>query len=311
MVEGIHEKTHLRCKEPVGNTGEGEFRLRINLISSIRDGGFIVWCWWDSYVTTTSCQVIHHADLWWFKFNLIEEFPAPQAFLSMAHVAPGWMFLLLKGIIGGTWVEHLTHTKRSPGHQVMVNLYQPSCEYPYPFLLLICFCSCRDFSTAQHFHWSYSNIPKNIRQQTCHKKSPLWITWIRAVATFSVHQLKTTPKNRPSSSPKRNGTNSPMFFQVPWFWEVFSPLFVGVKSDTGKGASPAPVGPVVTSPPEMLGFGSLSWGEISEGGPTNMGGFFLERIFSGGLILVLHHYDDLWWRVFGTLQTQGFWIFWG
>lgn len=61
----------------------------------------------------------------------------------------------------------------------------------------------------------------------------------------------------------------------------FSLFLLGVKYQTTEkgGASPAPVGPVVTSPPEILGFGSLSWGEISEGGPTNMGGFFLERIF--------------------------------
>eukprot|EP00434_Breviolum_minutum_P031213 symbB.v1.2.027604.t1/scaffold2843.1/size69054/2 len=36
----------------------------------------------------------------------------------------------------------------------------------------------------------------------------------------------------------------------------------------GGGASPAPV---VKPPPEMLGFGSLSWGEISEGGAPNRG----------------------------------------
>lgn len=73
---------------------------------------------------------------------------------------------------------NIWHTQK--GDQVMVNLYQPSCEYPFLLLHLnIRFCSCRDFFTAQHFHWPYSNIPKNIRQQNMPpKKSPLWITWI-------------------------------------------------------------------------------------------------------------------------------------
>ena len=160
-------KIHLRCKEPVVNTGEGEFRLAIKLISFHPWWWFIAWCWWDSYVNTTSCQVIHHADLWWFKFNLIEEFPAPPAFSAW----PMWRGLDVFVIERYHWGNLSWTSDTQKGDQVMVNLYQPSCEYPFLLLHLnIRFCSCRDFSTAQHFHRSYSNIPKNIRQQTCPPK---------------------------------------------------------------------------------------------------------------------------------------------
>ena len=114
----------------------------------------------------------------------------------------------------GQW--HLTHTK---GHQVMVNLYQPTCEYPFLLLHLnIRFCSCRDFSTAQHFHWSYSNIPeKHPPTNMPPKKSPLWITWItsplRRLMSINLKQppLKIAKSIQYPVSLKRNGTSFPMF----------------------------------------------------------------------------------------------------